>query len=212
MSLVSLPLKWPRLVLPLPLTRTPTGCESLSAKQAKVVVPPDDLPLIVDTLQEGALVGRGIVEGGVNPVSSEEAVALAAADVIPDNLPEGINVPRHGGRTGHGIVEGGVSASDQEKAVCVVAGVGVLADDLPRPVDAVGRGAGAGSGQRIIDGAVSAAAQEEAVKMVAAVDILPDNLARVIDVTRTGHGGGQGIVDGGVGLDWHDTDSSACLL
>jgi hypothetical protein len=79
----------------------------------------------------------------------------------------------------------------------------VAPDDLAGVVDAIRKGAVGGRG--IVERGVGAAAVEEAV-CAAGVVVLPDDLARVVDAVCIG-AAGEGIVEGGVGIDWHDTGS-----
>src|SRR5262249_47907693 len=86
-------------------------------------------------------------------------------------------------------------------------GVEVIPDDLARGVDAVCHGVA--SGQGIVESDVSAAAFEEAVESERGVLVKAHDLAGVVDAKRLGvAAGGQRIVEGGVGIDWHDTGSS----
>jgi hypothetical protein len=48
--------------------------------------------------------------------------------------------------------------------------------------------------------------------VVACVDVLPDDLARGVDAKRLGVVVGRGIIEGGVGIDWHDAGSSLIVL
>jgi hypothetical protein len=60
----------------------------------------------------------------------------------------------------------------------------------------------------IVEGGKGVAAFEEAVGDGAAL-VLSDDLVRVVDAECLScAGGGRGIVEGGEGIDWHDTDSS----
>src|SRR5437660_1744861 len=67
---------------------------------------------------------------------------------------------------------------------------------------------GAVGGQRILEGGVSAAAVEEAV-VDAGVGVRTDDLATGVDALCEGTVWGvrQRIVEGGVGVDWHDAGS-----
>jgi hypothetical protein len=56
----------------------------------------------------------------------------------------------------------------------------------------------------------SAAAQKEAVQLAVAVTITPDDLAHIVDADTKGICG-QRIVEGGVGIDWHDPCSSVIV-
>jgi hypothetical protein len=84
----------------------------------------------------------------------------------------------------------------------------VLPDDLAQVVNAQCRREV--GGKRIVDRSVRAPAVEEAVG-AAKVTIEPDNLARTVDAPGTGTAEGQGIVEGGVGIDWHDSGSSVIV-
>ena len=151
-----------------------------------------------------------IVEGGVDAAAVEEAVVPGVGvDVSPDDLARGVDAECKGAASAQGIVEGGVGAAVRvvEEAVAAVA-VLVIPDDLARGVDAVCNGAPGGQG--IVNGGVGATAKEEAIE-AAGVRVNPDDLARVVDAVRScaaGLRGGRGIVEGGVGVDWHDTGSS----
>ncbi len=86
----------------------------------------------------------------------------------------------------------------------------VDADDLPRAVDALRNGVLLGQGR--IEGGVGTAAQEEAVDATC-VGVSTDDLARIVDPGCKGAvaAGIQGIVEGGVSIDWHDTRSSVIV-
>src|SRR6185295_3724689 len=96
-----------------------------------------------------------------------------------------------------------------EEAVLIVTGVKVHPDDLARVVDAACiRAAGA---QRIVEGGEGAPAVEEAFPLDIRIGVRTDDLARIADAERNG-GHAQGIVEGGEGIDWHDTGSSPAHL
>ena len=132
--------------------------------------------------------------------------AAGVIAVVADDLARGVDAGSPRAVGAQRIVERGVSAAAQEEAVGA-AGVRVRSDDLARVVDAVGNGAG--GGQRIERG-VSAAAEKEAVG-AADVRVRSDDLARGVDAICNGAVGGQGIVEGGVGVDWHDPGSSVVV-
>jgi len=74
---------------------------------------------------------------------------------------------------------------------------GVVADDLPRAIDAEGHGA-AGR-RRIVEGSVhSAAITDEAVHDQHGVQVNAHDLAGGVDTERSGAANAQGIIDGGV--------------
>ena len=86
----------------------------------------------------------------------------------------------------------------------------VVADDLSRGVDA-GRNRELLC-QGLVERGVGTAAQEEAVDATGVV-VSPDDLARIVDPGCMGAvaAAGQRIVEGGVGIDWHDTRSSVIV-
>ena len=86
----------------------------------------------------------------------------------------------------------------------LASGIGVQPDDLARGIDARGVGGGCRGN---VEGGVHAAAQEEAV-VAANGGVRPDDLARGVDAECLGARKGEGIVERGVRIDWHDTDSS----
>jgi hypothetical protein len=62
--------------------------------------------------------------------------------------------------------------------------------------------------QGIVDGDVTPAAVQKAVCFEIAISVVPDDLARVIDAGAKGmKTDGQGIIEGSVGIDRHDTGS-----
>ena len=129
-----------------------------------------------------------------------------AVPVKPDDLALGVDANCLGAIGGQGMVEGGVNAFVVQEAVQpnvaeVIAEVD--ADDLPRGVDALRKGELLGQGR--VEEGIGTAAQEEAVDATC-VGVSTDDLARIVDPGCKGAvaAGIQGIVEGGVGIDWHD--------
>src|SRR5262245_25179381 len=99
------------------------------------------------------------------------------------------------------MVERGEHAEAKQEAVLPIEGP----DDLTIIVDALCKG---DKCPWIVDGGVHAAAEEEAVlQRKGGVGVRSDDPA-AIDGVGSGAVGGQGIVDGGVIIDWHGTASS----
>src|SRR5262249_3481170 len=124
-------------------------------------------------------------------------VPKAGVLVIPDNLAHVVDARRNSARkaSGQGGVEGGVSAAAVKEARGDVS-----PDDLAHIVNPECNGA---AGQRTVEGGVRAAAVKEAVEEDAGVTVVADDLARGVDALCNGAVCGQGIVEGGVGIDWH---------
>src|SRR6185437_14040115 len=129
---------------------------------------------------------------------------------MADDLACIVDAAWKGALVGRGIMQGEVGGEDvasrviQEAGHVKVVGV-VIPDDLARVIDAICKGGTSGRG--IIDGGKRATAEQKAVD-AAGVSVLSDDLARVVDAKWLGVEG-QGNVKGVIGIDWHDTGSSA---
>jgi len=154
---------------------------------------------------KGAVGAQGIVEGGVSAAAIEEAVEVVSGiPIIADDLARIVDA-KSTGVGARGIVEGCVGSVDIEEAVSLVAAIEIIPDDLAHPIDA-GCSGGDGGGQGIVKGGVGAPGVKEAMGATVVV-VVPDDLARGVDAGCAGDADGQRIVDGGVGVDRHDTGS-----
>ena len=136
-----------------------------------------------------------------------------AVPVIPDDVALVVDASCSGAVGAQGIVDGGVNAFVVQEAVQAALQAGVAevnTDDLTCAVDALR--CGVLLGQRRIESGVRTAAQEKAVDATC-VGVSTDDLARIVDPGCKGAvaAGIQGIVEGGVGIDWHDTRSSVIV-
>jgi hypothetical protein len=111
---------------------------------AAVLVPPDDLARIVDGSCLGAARnGNGIVENDGEAAARYKAVVAVVVSERPDDLSAGIDAEGLG-VAGQGVGKDGVSTATVEEAIGDGGGQLIMAHDVTRGVDAVGRGAGKG--------------------------------------------------------------------
>jgi hypothetical protein len=129
---------------------------------ADVIVNPDDLAPVVDSVGNGALCAQGIIEGGVVAAAVKEAVGAAAVGVISNELAGVVDAYGIGDcRTGRIDCGVGAAALDEPLIKCLAAG-GVIPDDLAGVVDGLGDGV---SRTGNIDCGVGAAAALDACKL-----------------------------------------------
>src|SRR5262245_19084908 len=102
---------------------------------------PDDLARAVDAVRKRDVVDvRRIDDERIAVANLDEAEFLRAVDVVSGDLTQVIDALANGfaSISSIGVVEGGVGAAAIEEAVRAAAGsIGVVADHLPRGIDAI---------------------------------------------------------------------------